>query len=493
MNRIFLRTLVTVVVVGSAIQSAEADSAFTYQGQLKRGGVPLNATADFEFTLLDGSSNPVGPVVPASDVPVVDGLFDVKLDFGVGALNGEDRFLQIAVRLPAGVGAFETLSPVQPITPAPYAAYALAGNVGPEGPQGEQGPPGPQGIQGPQGDLGLQGVQGPPGEVGGLGPPGPQGPQGEPGPQGEQGESGPLGDSHWQINGSATSYSDGNVGVGTPSPEQRFEVHGNMLLGANANDTRAFMHFGGAFGGVTGDANVMIVSDTNDTTGPATGGDIIFGSGSEFDTHANRDFTFAEAFPSDGPRNEHMRITGEGNVGIGTATPDSLLHVAGDVQVDGSISIQETTRTLFIPPTAFIPFSGTIIHRTSGTWRVAIRPSTKLFAEASAAVHLPTGAVVTALSARVEDTAPEHDLTVSLFRFTSDGDNEVLAKASTELVPGLTFIGCPGTTCEELMLPATIDNDNAGYAISLRMRQVEIGVQNLRSVQLAYTITSPLP
>ena len=98
MNRIFLRTLVTVVVAVSAIQSAEADSAFTYQGQLKRGGVPLNATADFEFTLLDGNSNPVGPVVPAGDVAVVDGLFDVKLDFGVGALNGEDRFLQIAVR-----------------------------------------------------------------------------------------------------------------------------------------------------------------------------------------------------------------------------------------------------------------------------------------------------------------------------------------------------------------------------------------------------------
>ena len=39
---------------------AQAQTAFTYQGQLKQGGVPLNGTADFEFQLWDAcAGNPV--------------------------------------------------------------------------------------------------------------------------------------------------------------------------------------------------------------------------------------------------------------------------------------------------------------------------------------------------------------------------------------------------------------------------------------------------
>jgi hypothetical protein len=72
-----------------------------------------------------------------------------------------------------------------------------------KGDTGAQGPQGPQGIQGPTGSTG---------------PTGPQGPQGIQGIQGPAGPTGPTGASPWGLNGSATYYTQGNVGIGTSSP-----------------------------------------------------------------------------------------------------------------------------------------------------------------------------------------------------------------------------------------------------------------------------------
>jgi hypothetical protein len=102
---------------------------FTYQGQLKQSGAPLNDTADFEFRLFDALSGgaQVGSTDPVSNVNVVNGLFTVSLDFGALAFNGDQRWLEIRARSPAGAGNFTTLTPRQPMTVAPYALYALTG------------------------------------------------------------------------------------------------------------------------------------------------------------------------------------------------------------------------------------------------------------------------------------------------------------------------------------------------------------------------------
>jgi hypothetical protein len=118
--------------------------------------------------------------------------------------------------------------------------------------------------------------------------------------------------------------SNGNVGIGTTSPDQKLEVHGNILLGNN--DVNSFIH-GGGNAVMSADTNILIVADSNDTSGAAPAGDIIFGSGSAVDTNQNRDFTYAQAYPSNVPRNEHMRITGDGNVGIGTTSPSHPLTI----------------------------------------------------------------------------------------------------------------------------------------------------------------------
>src|SRR5690606_6481454 len=77
---------------------------------------------DLLFTLWDASAAgaAVAPPQQIDALAVEEGRFTVVLDFGA-QFHGEARFLEIAVRSPAGVGAFTTLAPRQELTPAPYA------------------------------------------------------------------------------------------------------------------------------------------------------------------------------------------------------------------------------------------------------------------------------------------------------------------------------------------------------------------------------------
>lgn len=110
-------------------------SGFTYQGQIKKDGVPINANCDFTFRLWDAAGNgsppsggnQIGAGQTLNGVQVSNGLFTVVLNsagqFGSSAFNGDARWLQISVTCPGDSGA-TTLSPRQPITPAPYALVA---------------------------------------------------------------------------------------------------------------------------------------------------------------------------------------------------------------------------------------------------------------------------------------------------------------------------------------------------------------------------------
>jgi hypothetical protein len=121
-----------IVLIASGIALAvPLGAGFTYQGQLLLNGGVVNDTADFEFTLWDdsGAGNMIGSPVVVSGMAVVDGLFTVDLntggEFGASAFNGDARWLEVAVRSPAGGGAFTPLLPRQPVTAAPYALFAL--------------------------------------------------------------------------------------------------------------------------------------------------------------------------------------------------------------------------------------------------------------------------------------------------------------------------------------------------------------------------------
>ncbi len=108
--------------------AALAGTAFTYQGRLRSSGAPYTGNCDFQFSLWNAASGgtQIGSTVTASPVFVHAGLFTTTINFGDGAFNGEERFLQIAVRCPVGSGSYTTLAPRQKLTPAPY-ALALPG------------------------------------------------------------------------------------------------------------------------------------------------------------------------------------------------------------------------------------------------------------------------------------------------------------------------------------------------------------------------------
>ena len=105
---------------------ANLGTAFTYQGQLKKNGSPVNGTCDFRFSLYDAvSGGSLIGVQTITGITVTNGLFTAQLDFGAGAFQGDARWLQIDVKC-TGDSSYNTLSPRQPLTPSPY-ALALPG------------------------------------------------------------------------------------------------------------------------------------------------------------------------------------------------------------------------------------------------------------------------------------------------------------------------------------------------------------------------------
>ncbi len=159
-------------------------TAFTYQGQLKEAGSPVNATCSFAFGLWGAPAG--GDLLRTLSVPgvdVVNGLFTVDLDFGSSPFEGKARWLEIAVCClgpgdPTDLCArpptnYRLLDPRQELTPVPYALHAAAG-----------------------GDPSL-----------------------------------------WRLNGTSVYYNGGNVGIGDNTPDYKLEVvsGGDGFLVGNAN------------------------------------------------------------------------------------------------------------------------------------------------------------------------------------------------------------------------------------------------------------------
>jgi len=119
-------TLLLWAGVGNA---ATMGTAFTFQGRLLDMNEPAAGMYDLRCRLFDAKgtgATQVGPTLTFEDGHSEDGYFTVELDFGTGAFNGYERWLELAFR-PAeetDEEAFVVLDPRIEMTPAPYALYA---------------------------------------------------------------------------------------------------------------------------------------------------------------------------------------------------------------------------------------------------------------------------------------------------------------------------------------------------------------------------------
>ena len=145
----------------------------------------------------------------------------------------------------------------------------------------------------------------------------------------------------WTIETSpaALSYTGGNIGIGAATPSAKLEVTGNVYVSSDLTVSTNTLHVDTTNSrvgvGTTSPDNALhirgaipavLLDDSDDNTKVritgGTGGDLYVDSnwGGSGNTG---DIIFREA------SSEKMRITGSGNVGIGTTSPDATLHVEG--------------------------------------------------------------------------------------------------------------------------------------------------------------------
>ena len=130
---ILVLTLGLTVCSADISRAAPMGTAFTYQGHLYDANHIADGLYDFQFKLHDADSgdSQVGSDVNKPDVDVIDGYFTVELDFGSDPdfFNGNARWLEIGVR-PGDMNDPNTYTPLEPrqkVTAAPYAIYAASG------------------------------------------------------------------------------------------------------------------------------------------------------------------------------------------------------------------------------------------------------------------------------------------------------------------------------------------------------------------------------
>ena len=318
-------------------------TAFTYQGQLKKDGVPVNAHppgqgCDFEFSLWDDSvgGNPLGVAQTILDQDVTNGLFTATLNdgeqFGPNAFNGDRRWLEIQVSCPAG-SPFVPLGR-QELTAVPYALSATAGggdsiwelagsniyyNAGNVG----IGTTGPTEKLDVNGTIKVRSAQG--GGDWRL-------------------RSSSIGD-FLLLDGGSDSFpiivkngaptdslriaGNGNVGIGTTSTDEKLHVAGNLRLsGTSARITHGSDDMFGIFGNTTsGNSRSWIELWGND---PSRAGELAL-AGTYFTLRTNSTTSTSGV--------ERMRVDVNGNVGIGTTDPGAKLHIQADQNVSGYVRL----------------------------------------------------------------------------------------------------------------------------------------------------------
>ena len=123
----------------------------------------------------------------------------------------------------------------------------------------------------------------------------------------------------WTTSGSNISYTGGNVGISQPSPAAKLHVTG---LGPNGT---------AQFHGSVYATHINWNGDNSE------------------DTYIRGGKGTSRVIINDHPNGNVLMVQGGGNVGIGTASPSSKLHVVGDVTVTGNIAAKYQDVAEWVP------------------------------------------------------------------------------------------------------------------------------------------------
>ncbi|MFG0246464.1 MAG: hypothetical protein ACF8MF_10505 [Phycisphaerales bacterium JB052] len=118
-----MRTCIMLVIAALLTRAAQAQSTFTYQGELQENAQPANGTYDLRFEIYDSQTGGVPLDSISQAVNITDGIFSVELT--TNDTLESDRWLEIAVILTPDASQIQIISPRQKITEAPRASYSI--------------------------------------------------------------------------------------------------------------------------------------------------------------------------------------------------------------------------------------------------------------------------------------------------------------------------------------------------------------------------------
>ncbi|MDH4147963.1 MAG: hypothetical protein OEY23_22630, partial [Acidimicrobiia bacterium] len=221
-----------------------------------------------------------------------------------------------------------------------------------------------------------------------------------------------------------------------------------------------------------------------------------------------------------------LSVNGQGRVGVETTSPLTALHVVGSLHLQGTaqdISVQSGEQMQFghydgttftermrIDGTGNLILSADVEAPTSARWHTSgpedftlvyrmnltttgsyLFPDSAVSGDARTSLHLPQGATITGVRARIMDSSPDTEVKVRVSRQTFDDNGwipTILAEAtSLGVTAGFTTISTSS------VVQPVVNNESYGYYVEVFVPgQVNTGEVRIYRVQVEYTTPASL-